>query len=194
MEPSKRQRQQDAETVQELVMVVSTSFNEDLDDSTKAALGHTAGCFSHSVTKRCKCESCTELLTDQNSPLLEIRLDDTLDKVPAIYACLTALLDRGRLTRPSSTAVDVTHRICWVWRTIVRGEESRRCLFDCHLPGALFADVVAQVSISVAISAKSNDASGITCSNGHVCSVLRMSWKGWPEHSSASSSVTWSGI
>ena len=64
MEPSKRQRQQeDSETAQELaVMVASSSFNEDLDDSTNAALGHIAGYLSHSVTKRC--ESCAELLTD----------------------------------------------------------------------------------------------------------------------------------
>ena len=127
MEPSKRQRkQEDTETTQELaVMVASSSFDEGLDDSTKAALGHIAGYPSHSVTKRCKCESCTEPLTDQHSPLLEIRLHDTLDKVAAIYACFTALLDRGKLTRPASTAVDVTHRICWVWRTIVQSEESR---------------------------------------------------------------------
>ena len=49
---------------------------------------------------------------------------------------------------------------------------SRRRLFGCHLARAVFADVVAQISIPVAISAKSKDASDITCSSGHCLKVV----------------------
>ena len=168
MDPSKRERQQeDAVAVQQLSTMVTTSDIEDISDTAKTALGHIAGYLARSVTKGGECSSCAELLIDRSSPPLEVQLED-LQQVPEIYTRFTELLDRGKLLRPSLTAIDLTSQICWIWRCLVHDETSRQRLFGCNLPRGVFAEVVAEASDSVAASTRSSNASDVRCCMGHT--------------------------
>ena len=170
MDPAKQEKhQEDAEAVQELTTTITNgTITEELNDTTRAAIGHIAGYLSHSVTKRGKCGSCAELLIDRRSPPLEVQLEENLQQVPPIYARFTELLDRGKLLRPSATAVDLTSQICWIWRCLVCDEVSRQRLFGCNLPRAVFVEVATEVVASIAISSRSRDVSDIKCGDGHT--------------------------
>ena len=169
MEAPKRQRQQDdAVTAQELTAMLAADVSDDsLDDSTMAALGHIAGYLSRSVTKRGECESCADPLIDRQSPPLEVQLEESLEQMPPSYAHFTELLDRGKLIRPSSTAIELTSAICVIWRSIVRDEVSRRRLFGCYLPRSVSAEVVIEASSVNLISRENGDVFDIKCSGGH---------------------------
>lgn len=163
MAPSLQERErEDMDVVKELVEVVSQAEREEIDDATKAALGHIAGYLARSATRGSKCGACADLLVDREASPLEVRFEDNRDKqVEAIYRSFTELLDRGKLLAPSFIAIDITLDICHIWRWLVKEETSRQKLLGCNLPRKVFIEVVNMVT--------SEDArlTGTSCAEGH---------------------------
>ena len=153
-------------------LVTASDIQDDLDDTTEAVLGYIAGYLSRAVTKDNRCDSCADLLIDRRSPPLEVRLADNLDQAPLLSSTFIGLLDRGKLIRPTSTAVDIASRICWIWRTLVQEENTRRRLFGSNLPRAVFVNVVSEVNHEIATSAESIAVSDISCEGGHCLSTV----------------------
>lgn len=163
MAPSRQERKlEDLKVVMELVEVVSQAEREEIDDSTKAALGHIAGYLARSATRGKKCGACADLLVDREAAPLEVRFEERqVKQVEAIFRSFTEMLDRGRLLAPSSTAIDITLDICHIWRQLVREKTSRDKLLGCDVPRNAFVEVV---NIVVNEDAQ---LTGASCSEGH---------------------------
>ena len=153
---------EDAQVTEELVEVMTQVDSEELNESTKAALGHIAGYLARSATKNNKCGSCADLLVNRNDSPLEVNFEeDRCEQVEIIYKSFTQLLDRGKLLVPSSIAIDVTLDVCHIWRNIMQEEISRQKLLKCCLPRQVFVDV-----ISIIVGQKPQFTQ-ISCIEGH---------------------------
>ena len=135
---------------------------EELQDSSKAALGHIAGYLARSATRSNTCGACANLLIDRDVSPLEVRFEENVcGQVESIYRSFTELLDRGKLLFPSSTAIDITLNICHTWRGLVKDEAARCQLLGCDLPKKVFIEVV-----SILMSEDAH-LSGTSCAEGH---------------------------
>lgn len=164
MSPSHQQRElDDSQVVEELVGTVSHTDCEDLEDSTKASLGHIAGYLARSATRgKTTCGSCADLLVDRSSNPLDVSLEENNSMlVEAIYRSFSEQLDRGKLLCPSSTAINATLRICHIWRGLVKDEQSRQKLMMCCVPRKVFVGTV------IRVISEDAELSLSTCNEGH---------------------------
>ena len=112
---TQEREQEDIKVAEELVEVARQMEREELEDSSKAALGHIAGYLARSETRRNACGPCANLLVDRDASPLAVRFEENVcDQVESIYRSFTELLDRGKLMIPSSTAIDITLNICHI--------------------------------------------------------------------------------
>ena len=134
---------EDAKATNELVEAARRMEREELPDSSKAALGHIAGYLAHSATKSKTCGACANLLVDRHDSSMAVRLeDDARGQVDTIYRSFTELLDRGKLVKPSSTAIAITMIICNTWKGLIKEKANRDKLMSCDLPKKVFTEVV----------------------------------------------------
>ncbi|KAF0300946.1 Transposable element P transposase [Amphibalanus amphitrite] len=163
MAPSQQEHQfEDMKVVDDLVEAARQAEHEELDDSTKAALGHIAGYLAHSATKSSKCTACADLMVDREVTLVNVTFEtDKTNGAEGIYRSFTQLLDRGKLLAPSRLAITSTLDICQIWRCLVKSESTRRQLLTTHLPRKVFVDVVTKL--------ESNDVEldATNCNQGH---------------------------
>ena len=147
MAPSQQQHQlEDMEVVESLLETARQAEHEELDDSTKAALGHIAGYLAHSATKSSKCSACADLMVDREATAVDVSFEtDKTNDAELIYRSFTQLLDRGKLLVPSPIAITITLDICLIWRWLVKGEDSRHQLLVSSLPRKVFVDVVSRL-------------------------------------------------
>ena len=90
-------------------MAKSTEM-EDLDDSAKASLGHSSGALARSATRRNKYGASASLLIYLGATPREVRLEKDEEDI------------------------DLTVRICQIWRQLPKTEANRNQLLVCDQP------------------------------------------------------------
>ena len=90
-------------------MAKSTEM-EDLDDSAKASLGHSSGALARSATRRNKYVASASVLIYHGATPLEVRLEKDEEDI------------------------DLTVRICHIWRQLPKTEANRNQLLVCDQP------------------------------------------------------------
>jgi hypothetical protein len=69
---------EDMKAVEEFVKVARNMEHEELQDSSKAALGHIAGYLARSATRGNTCGACADLLVDRDASPLAVRFEDAV--------------------------------------------------------------------------------------------------------------------
>ena len=123
-------RQKDPDVAGELAASVTGSADPaELHDSAKAALGHIAGYLAHSATKWSKCSPCASLLVDRHADLVTVTMEQSFT---SMFTSFSALVDRGKLLVPSTTAITMTLQLCHIWRQLVSVEDTRQKLMRSY--------------------------------------------------------------
>lgn len=164
------QCQQDCEVnvtqvVEELAKTINETNYEEIEDSTKAALGHIAGYLARSAARGNKCIPCATLLVDKEPRQMNITFEkDDSSHGDAIFKSFSQSLDRGKLLVPSITAIKTTTKICHIWRAIMKHESSSRKLIECVMPRKVFVELVSRLIVDDV------EFTEITCDKGHLFS------------------------
>ena len=125
MAEAQQQRQRDdAEVVKTLVEFASCAEHETLSEGAEQAIIHVAGYLARSALKKKQCRACQALLVNKEpTQLQEVCLDADADHhgvaAPGLDEAIktfTDLLNRGRLLCPSELAVNLSMKICLVYR------------------------------------------------------------------------------
>ena len=86
--------------------------------STQAAFGHLVRYLARSATRGYKWADWADLLVERKSPSVSVVFEEcTCGQIQSVNRSSSEQLDRGKLLVSSSTTVNVTVKICLIWRS-----------------------------------------------------------------------------
>ena len=157
--------------IEELAEAASQAEHGELEEGTEQAIGHLAGFLARSVFRIHKCEPCHSLLVNRGLPseLAEAHLeeqenqDDVKGSRPddGRQKSFSDFLNRGKLICPSRMAVQLSQRMCHIYKGLVREKNTRYALFGCGKPKEAFRKVM------VGLLDKDGQLAVLECAEGH---------------------------